>query len=616
MNFHFDKIILWLKNDETRYVTFLPNKVNVIIGDSSTGKTDILDIIDYCFFASEAKISESIINENVKWYGLQFKVNGKPFTVARKAIRKNKVSDEYYFSSSDELPKRIFSNNSEAAIKSMLETEFNIDRNAKFPYGSNQIKPGSKISLRYFLMFNTISVNIIENDTGVFFDMQHKARYRDALPRIFDLAVGIETIENVLKKEKKLELEKTLKSLERKKELVSTKVNAFNQEQSEVVKKAKEHSLINKDLDLKSSLKELHNVISEIKSDNEYKQKNEQLEHEIYLKERKIKNLQRFSKEYNYYKKNLSLDTDSLKPIVFLKEKDSQIIKTSEFSNIIENLSSDLKKIRATCVQNTPIDRQVSDEIENLKKDLINLRSKLSITPKTYKNFEDNRSKYLFLGEIKAKMELYSSSNSTIQKTTEDDIRKIEKNIKSLKVFDNYEKRDLAVNLIEEIIADYMRDAGKALVNYADYKPVFNYKNKSLSWRKPKASYTENIGSSSNHMFMQLFFSLAMQEIAFQNESPFIAPYLIIDQPSRPYYGRGEEKKTHLEHSDESKITKAFELLNKFISTRIKNSGEFQIIVFEHVPKKVFKDLKNIHLVEEFYDGNALIPSDFLNRNS
>ncbi len=51
-------------------------------------------------------------------------------------------------------------------------------------------------------MFNTITGNIIENDSEVFFDKQNETRYREALPRIFDLAVGIESVENTLKKEK------------------------------------------------------------------------------------------------------------------------------------------------------------------------------------------------------------------------------------------------------------------------------------------------------------------------------------------------------------------------------------------------------------------------------
>ena len=244
MKFYIKKIILWLHNGKRREIKFKPNKVNVITGDSSTGKTELLDIIDYCFFASESKISEDTVNENISWYGLLFNINGKDYTVARKSLIEGKVTDEYYFSSEGEIPDKVSLNNTEGVIKSLLETEFSIDSNVVVSYGSNLIRPGSKISLRYFFMFNTISVNIIENDTGIFFDKQHKARYRDALPRVFDLAVGIETIENVLKKEKKSELEKKLSKLNRKSRSITDKSNNFQSEQESIIREAKEYSLI------------------------------------------------------------------------------------------------------------------------------------------------------------------------------------------------------------------------------------------------------------------------------------------------------------------------------------------------------------------------------------
>jgi hypothetical protein len=226
----------------------------------------------------------------------------------------------------------------------------------------------------------------------------------------------------------------------------------------------------------------------------------------------------------------------------------------------------------------------------------------------------DDNKKYFFLGEIKSKMDLYSSSESSIASTNDAEILDLEDKLIILtkSVIDTLEKRDLTIKLIEEIISEYIEASGTALENYASYKPVFNYADKALLLRKPKTSFIEPVGSSSNHMFLHLFFTLAMQEIAFQNKSPFVAPYLVIDQPSRPYYG-DETKKKNLTHSDESKITKAFELLDKFIETRISNSGDFQMIVFEHVPRKIFAGLKNVHLVEEFYNGNALIPADMLN---
>ena len=44
MNFYINRIILWLNNAEKRYIKFEKDKVNVITGNSKTGKTAILEL--------------------------------------------------------------------------------------------------------------------------------------------------------------------------------------------------------------------------------------------------------------------------------------------------------------------------------------------------------------------------------------------------------------------------------------------------------------------------------------------------------------------------------------------------------------------------------------------
>jgi hypothetical protein len=614
MKFNMNEVVLWLKNGSVREVKFERNKVNVITGDSNTGKTAILEIIDYCFFSSTSKISESVINENVLWYGINFDINDKKYTIARKALVQGKVSDTYYFSSSGDIPVIVEENNSGAAIKSILETEFGIDADVAIPYGSSTIRAGTKISVRYFLLFNSISGNTIENDSGVFFDKQNESRYRDALPRIFDLAIGIETVENILKKEKKNDLELKLRALVKKGEIVKAKSEHFLEEKEEIVKRAKEYSLIDSDLDFLTSLKALDDVISGIREDSVLLENDERdrLEAESYSIKRKIRNLKRFTSEYMEYKNTLKKVEDSLKPIEYLAEKDKQVLKTSIFDELVSSFSEELLKIREHYVAKTPIDKQVNDAVRALEVELEISRKKLSITPDEISNFGNDREKFMFLGETKSKIDLYSAPVAMLVPDNAGDIDSLEREISSIDVIDTQEKKDLTIKMIEEIIEEYIEITSSALENYAKYRPVFDYKNKSLLLRKSKTSFIENIGSSSNHMFLHLFFSLANQEASYQNKSPFVAPYLIIDQPSRPYYGNEEIVSADIDHSDESKITSAFELLDTFIGTRNSNSEEFQMIVFEHVPKKIFEDMKHVVLVEEFRNGNALIPEDMV----
>jgi hypothetical protein len=475
MNFSIIKIVLWLKNGRVREIEFKPNKVNIITGGSHTGKSAILEIIDYCFFSSKSRISESMINENVTWYGLNFLINDKTYTIARKSLVEGKVSDQYYFSSFGEIPKTVETNNSENAIKSIIETEFNIDRDAKFPsnYGSNYIKSGTKISLRYFLMFNTISGNIIENDEGIFFDKQNETRYKEALPRIFDLALGIETVENILKSEKKSELERQLAKLVRKNKTITAKADDFNKEKLEILQQAKEYNVVKNITNSVDAIDELNNAIKGVESNSSSNTEREKLESSFYTLQRKIRNIKQFSNEYEKYKKTIKNLSDSLKPIEFLREKDSEIIKTSIFDELVNSFTKDLNVIRKSYSSNTPIDRQVKDNVKDLETKLNAIKGELDLFPKENKSFQNEKEKYFFLGQVKSKLEIFSSNSSVVNVSYDDEIKQLEEQINQLIITNTEEKRELTIKLTEEIIRDYIKESKEALANYSTYQPVF-----------------------------------------------------------------------------------------------------------------------------------------------
>lgn len=611
MKFYFEKITLWLKNGKKREIIFHKNKVNVLTGESNTGKSAILQIIDYCLFSSTLNISEDKINENVMWYGITFNINNNTYTIARKSLEFRRPTNEYYFSSTGETPTTPTANIDESSLKLLLESDFNIDSNATIAYGgAKQIKLGSKISLRYFLMFNTISGDIIESDNGIFFDKQNEERYRDALPRIFDLAVGIETIENILKKEKKQELENEKTKLERKESKLEKKSTDFLNEKKDIIKKAKEYLLIGENEDENQSWEALKLIVRGITpEETKTNSSREKTEKEYYAKRRKRYNLERFSSEYGLYKNSLSKIEDSLKPISYLEKNDPELIKTSIFNELIELYKAETLNIKANIANKTPIDRQINDELKKLDAEIKSLSEQLSIFPEDIKSFENDKHKYMFIGEIKTKINLYSNDEKSPRNNYAENIKNLDADINSITIKDTSQTRELTIKAIEEIISEYIETTADALGNYKDYKPVFNYKDKSISLRKPKSSYIEKVGSSSNHMFLHLFFSLAMQEISNINKSPFVAPFLIIDQLSRPYYGNEPENRDKLvNNSDTYKIQMALNLLNGYIENRIDGDG-FQILLLEHIPVDSFKHLQNFHLVEEFRNGNALIKS-------
>jgi len=75
-------IILYGENEKRRVLTFNLGEVNIITGDSKTGKTQIINIIDYCL-GSSFNIAEGVVRDNVLWYAVRYQLTNGQLLVAR-----------------------------------------------------------------------------------------------------------------------------------------------------------------------------------------------------------------------------------------------------------------------------------------------------------------------------------------------------------------------------------------------------------------------------------------------------------------------------------------------------------------------------------------------------
>lgn len=494
--FNILKLMLWSKNGKQRVLNFQVDKINVITGNSNTGKTAILDIIDYCFFASSKGISDSIINESIAWYGLVFEINDKTYTLARKHYTK-KVSNEYYFSGIGEVPEKFpIANNTEEALKSIIETEFSIDCNITVAYGGKSLKKGSKISLRYFLMFNTISQDIINDSRNIYFDKQNNSRYREALPRIFDIATGIESIENILLKEKKEDLEKEITTLERRNSKYKQRQDHSFDEVKDILLEAREMAIISSDEDVEA-INELKGVIENRRATEDIGIiKRELLEKHKNLILRKIRNLKILKNQYNTHKENLSTIHDSLKPIDYLKNKVE--VRTSYFSEIILNLENELNRLKQANKKVTPIDKQVTDQIVKLEIELESIQQELDVLPKEIRITDTDAKKLIFIGRATEILKLYSGEDK-FPENTQVKIDKLQELIDKIDIENTEEMKLSTIGLIEEVIRGYLQQYGAVLGNYSKFQPKFDYKNKLLQLRKPNSIDIEpSVGSIVN----------------------------------------------------------------------------------------------------------------------
>ena len=463
-------------------------------------------------------------------------------------------------------------------------------------------------------MFTTISEDIITN-SKVYFDKQTESRYREALPRVFDLAVGIDDLVNILKREEKSKIENEISVLEQRESRVVSKANYFRSELNEISRRAQQFGLISSDTTPENIVPALRKAVLAPTLQESGSNKYNQLRRSEFVENRIIRNLNGLKSDYEAYKDTLVELEDSVLPIKYLNEQSAELVRTSIFHEIVAALEEDLISIRKDLKKSAPIDVNITNLLSTHQATLATIRSELSSITAETQSFESDRAKYFFLGELKAKLELYGDQSENLATANfQSQLDELAKQASLLDARDVTEIKDGFIKLLEEIIQKYISIAGNSLENYTKYQPVFDYTRKILSLRKPLTEHIENIGSSSNHMFLHLFLFLGLHEAMHRKAAHFVPSYLIIDQPSRPYWGDGEKKKKQLDHSDEAKIRKAFELLNAFVEcVTIELKSSCQLIVFEHVPPSTWAGLDHVHLVDEFTDGNALIPNSYLN---
>lgn len=219
MKFVIEKIILWPKKQslQRREIDFAPDKVNVIEGRSGTGKSALIDIIDYCLGSGSCRIPIGVIRNKTEWFGLLVGMQDCKMLVARRNPEEHESTNEMYFDigKNIEVPDRPFKNETQDVfIKTMNEKsglpEISFD---KAEEGQGFGPP----SFRDMAAFGFQPQYIIADPNTLFFKTD-TYEHREKLTRVFPLVLGIITPEELRIQQKLLllneEYEKIRKQLD------------------------------------------------------------------------------------------------------------------------------------------------------------------------------------------------------------------------------------------------------------------------------------------------------------------------------------------------------------------------------------------------------------------
>jgi hypothetical protein len=104
MSFQILDIILYSHNGERRVIPLKTGSVNIITGGSKTGKSALIQIVDYCLGSASCDIPEGVIRRAVDWYAIRLQLReGQAFVARRGPARGAATSAEVYYAVASDL---------------------------------------------------------------------------------------------------------------------------------------------------------------------------------------------------------------------------------------------------------------------------------------------------------------------------------------------------------------------------------------------------------------------------------------------------------------------------------------------------------------------------------
>lgn len=209
-----NQLVLYNRDGETRTVELKPGALNVITGDSRTGKSSIINVVRYLLGASSPHVPFGPIQQAVAWYGLHAHVGDTSFFIARAAPAGDASSNDAMLLIGEvETPEfdALEHNTSRGALRDYLGGLLGLEDNRNVP-APGQTRHALSASFVHSLIYCFQGQGEIANPE-ILFHRQNREwmpqTIRDTLPYF----LGAQDAEDLRRREELVELRRELRRL-------------------------------------------------------------------------------------------------------------------------------------------------------------------------------------------------------------------------------------------------------------------------------------------------------------------------------------------------------------------------------------------------------------------
>lgn len=631
-------------NSKRRDLEFNLEGVTIITGESSTGKSAVIDTVNYCLGSSDCDIG-NFIEDRCSHVAILLTNGEQELFICRKMpVPGQKASGKMQVlnGTSIVIPKC----SDDLRLTMNLETSL---LNIQGVLGIGEVKKtgdsGSKVSIRNTTPYIFLNdETIISKRLSLYGLAGQKAKtVIDSYPYF----IGAITEETLSLERELFGLNKGVELEEKRQEKVKSSYEQVEKDADNILYEAINLGIIEKDT-LKFTFQEKLDLLITINSHTNKKppSKTNSIYNELNKEKRqKLKELDNLEKELDSGKElsttaknfstTLSSQKDSVEAVSFFKDKYGSSScplcenNLTSPNDILLNVNASYKSLTAEVglaeTRLPKIERYIDDlleKIESQRQDIVHIEDKLKVIVKENAELSRAEDRYSFIERLKGKITFFLEQQARIKLPT----------LQSTKYREYVERiKDIKSMLDPELINEQIKAADSEVSQYAtEYlgmlptsvpcngnKVYFSSKKMTLSILQSKGSLIplNKIKSDQNYLALHVSLILALQK-ELQNRQRPVPGFVFIDQVSRPYYpsDKNDEYKKEIKlksDSEDKEVLSVKSYFDLFFKATELNKN-LQLIILEHAyfeNDERYKKSVKYRWTEETLD--KLIPEDW-----
>lgn len=619
MKSYIKAIMIFNESGQLRKVPMKPG-VNIVTGESKTGKSALVEIIDYCLCSSRCTIPKGKITDFSYLYVLPMLINKNTYVIARynwQSGGKMHVIKEPEDFQIDNITLNYFVGKTELAVK---DAQYEIEA-ALGLYVTNMVadgeKQGKKASLRNMVSYLFQHQNLMASKFALFYRFSDFYKRKDIIEQfpVFAGMIGQEYYSDLIElRNLKAQLKKkmqTQKSNEKSSTYVKENLQPLLQDYYALLDIPFNPDItVQKMLKLAAKLPEFDD--SQLFNENgiaeRYHQLNKELE-QLRDQERdillKIDNLDDASKNGIKFTDMLQelKDQTSVAGITVeeyacplcgkeceeISKDDANLLEATSWldseleitNKYTHDFTEDIRKLKELHGEKENLIKDVWKQIKNIERKFINSKELVSKREK--------------VNYAKARIVLYSEmSNSGLFESVDEDINNLKNKISQLEEkisgFDLVVKKSKA----QAFLSENMNRLSLTLDFEEEYRPInlnFGLVDETFDVYQHQNQYKKiflyEMGSGANWVscHIALFLSF-LRYFSAQEKSPMPLT-MFFDQPSQVYFPQGtfnKDEKNELSQADMKAVNQMYKTIFKEINSIGKDTGNLpQILIVDHV---------------------------------